>query len=140
MTTERMEFVTTSVGRSIKGFSFPIVLGTGGFFTRSEGANAVLAGIRQLILTNPGERVMRPGYGAGLRDFVFDNNDSSFSDRIKKRISSCIAKYEPRVRVSSIQVSTDNSWGAQDYNRILVKVRLNILDDLLRDHIVELIV
>ena len=139
MTLERIEFITTSENDVPKGFEFPVVLGTGGFFTRANGARAITAGIKQLLLTSPGDRVMRPGYGAGLRDFVFDLDDPETRNAIKSRVINAITHSEPRSFIKSIEVESDYRWGQQDYNRLLIKLRLGIIGDSVHDHVMELI-
>lgn len=56
------------------GFPFGInEVGQVGTLTSDEN---IRAKILQVLLTSPGERVMRPEFGCGLRDLVFDpNND-----------------------------------------------------------------
>ena len=50
------------------GFGFPLLEGRG--FRWVSGAEAVEQSLRQLLLTEPGERLGRPSYGCGLRRFL----------------------------------------------------------------------
>ena len=70
--------------------------------------NHVLA----LLLTSPGERVMRPTYGAGVRNFVWENNDPFVEQRLITNIRSAVSALEPNVKVADIQIVPINSdWG-----------------------------
>ncbi len=57
-------------------FGFPFRITPGGRVARSSGDNNLRAKILQVLLTAPGERVHRPEFGCGLRDLVFDPNNT----------------------------------------------------------------
>ena len=64
--------------------------------------------IRVLLLTRPGEQLMRPRFGAGLDNFRDESNTLSVRRRIQADITSTLQTYEPRIaldRVSSLGVS-----------------------------------
>lgn len=42
--------------------------------------------IEQVLFTNPGERVFRPEFGAGIRALVFEPNTSALGELTKKRL------------------------------------------------------
>jgi phage baseplate assembly protein W len=64
----------------------------------------------QLLLTNPGERVMMPQYGTPLRTLLFDPNDSFLADKARQMIVNSIKTFEPRIVVDAIDVFN----GAED--------------------------
>lgn len=62
----------------------------------------------QIILsTAPGERVMHPTFGCGLRALVFESVDESLKTRIKDAIVRAVALFEHRVEVDLVAVHTD---------------------------------
>ena len=63
----------------------------------------------QLLLTAPGERVMRPEYGSPIRTYVFDPMDAAGISLLKSQIREAIVRWEPRVEVSSVVIDTDDS-------------------------------
>jgi uncharacterized protein len=80
----------------------------------SRGAMAMVAyeeDIRQslqiILATNPGERVMRPEFGAGLRDFVFEPADLSTTHRLGTRVREALIDFEPRINVQDVAVTID---------------------------------
>lgn len=60
-----------------------------------------------LLRTSPGERVMNPTYGCGLRDMLFEGIDESAITEIKDIIERAILFFEPRITLQRIDVQTD---------------------------------
>jgi hypothetical protein len=137
---ERVEYITTSRTPSMKGVAFPVVLGAGGFFTRTDGMETILGGLKQLLLTNRGERVMRPDFGTSLRKACFQQADKDLENSLKHEIDSVIARYEPRVYLKNLKISVDESIGNVDYNRVLITCLIALKGDTLRERILEIIV
>ena len=47
--------------------------------------------VKMLLLTAPGERIMFPDYGAGIRNYLFENNpEFEIVERIRKQIATYI--------------------------------------------------
>lgn len=59
--------------------------------------------LKMLILTNPGERVMEPDYGVGIRQFLFENFGNDVYARIDSRIREQVAQYMPAVQIQKLQ-------------------------------------
>jgi len=64
--------------------------------------------LRILFNTEPGERIMNPEYGCPLRQFLFEQIDSSALTRIKATVEKAILLYEPRVSTLGVEVRTEN--------------------------------
>jgi|TARA_R110000751_G_scaffold92052_3_gene180340 phage baseplate assembly protein W len=58
---------------------------------------------KNLLLTTPGERVMIPDFGVGLRRFLFENNSFELQDKISERIDNQVSLYMPFVAVNQVQ-------------------------------------
>ena len=56
---------------------------------------------KNLILTSPGERIMNPDFGVGMRHFLFEPNESIIPT-LKQRIVSQVKKYMPFIRIKNI--------------------------------------
>jgi hypothetical protein len=63
--------------------------------------------IRILLLTEPGERLMREEYGCGLRRFLFQPNTPATRQLISERITQAVNRWEPRVVLDSVEVDPD---------------------------------
>lgn len=86
----------------VPGFDTP--LGSGGFAVTPGGSLETVTGraaVRQaillLLLTRPGERVMRPRYGCELYRLMFWPNDDTTAGLAIHYVRQAIARWEPRV-------------------------------------------
>jgi len=72
--------------------------------------------IREAILivleTEPGERVMRPDFGAGLRRFVFEPVNTATLAMIRHRVETALIEWEPRIDL--VEVRTAGRGGRID--------------------------
>lgn len=76
-------------------------------FTRDD--QSVREVIRNILLTRPGERLMRPQFGAGLLDFIHQPNNQTTRNVMSNVIRKAIEQWETRVQVESVQVLPDQS-------------------------------
>lgn len=89
------------------GLQYPLVKTARGLLAQKNNVDQIKADLLQLLLTNPGERVMLPEFGTPLRDLVFEPNDVSLESVAKKMIADSITKWEPRIVVSDISVTSN---------------------------------
>ena len=59
--------------------------------------------LKMIILTSPGERIMHPKFGVGLKRYLFMNNTSRTYLEIKRKIEQQVRTYLPSVSISSIK-------------------------------------
>ena len=78
---------------------------------------AIKNAIRNLLVTNFYERPFQDDLGANLRGLLFEPAGVLTNIQLRDNIRFCIEKYEPRVRVNSIDI-TD----VVDENRYIIKV------------------
>jgi phage baseplate assembly protein W len=90
-----------------KGLGFPPRVGANGRLVFSEGEDNVRESIRLILMTEPGERVMREEFGCGLRQFLFEPNTVTTRQLIAERIRRAIDVWEPRVEVDDVVVESD---------------------------------
>lgn len=62
--------------------------------------------MKMLILTCPGERMMDPLFGVGLRNYLFDQNTPMTWGNIEGRINIQVSKYMPFVEVLEVNFSS----------------------------------
>lgn len=62
--------------------------------------------IKMLILTAPGERMMDPLFGVGLRNYLFRNNIPELQGEIRAKIAEQIGKYMPFIEIEQITFSS----------------------------------
>ena len=73
----------------------------------SEAEEDVDEGLRILLGTYPGERLMRPDYGCRLRDYCFRNYESDTISQIDEEIRNAITTFESRVIIENIDYKMD---------------------------------
>ena len=61
--------------------------------------------LKMLILTNPGERMMEPDFGAGIRRLLFEPNTLVTSELIKQNIFAQVKKFLPYINIKRIIIS-----------------------------------
>ena len=67
--------------------------------------NAVKRAIRNLIMTNPGERLFQPDFGGGINTFLFEPMDGITATNIQQQIWQTITNHEPRCKLISVDVT-----------------------------------
>jgi phage baseplate assembly protein W len=106
-------------GPKTNGVAVPAFLGVGWAYplaVAADGSVAVAAyeeDVRQSVLiilgTNYGERVMRPAFGAGLRDYVFAPLNTATLAQVQKRVTDALTDFEPRITVLTVDVTADRT-------------------------------
>jgi uncharacterized protein len=77
---------------------------------------------KNIILTSPGERVMDPNFGVGLRRFLFENDTQAVRSEITSRILSQTKSYMPFVEVINISFRE-----ATEVNKLNLIIQYDIL-------------
>lgn len=88
------------------GWKFPVQLTEDGAIATSEYEQDIRESILIILGTAIGERVMRPTFGAGIQDHVFDTIDSVTTNLITYDVSEALINWEPRIDVVKVNVST----------------------------------
>lgn len=92
------------MAEKFKGFTYPIKKAARGYFSSQDGVNQIKSDVLQLLLTNPGERVLLPDFGTDLRSLIFEPNDDVLAELARERIITAIRTWEPRITVQQIEV------------------------------------
>jgi phage baseplate assembly protein W len=83
----------------------------------------IKSNLLNLLLTNPGERVMNPAFGCRLKKFIFEDITSNSLESLQDDLLESISLYIPDITVTYINFDTD-----EDNNTITLKLEyvLNI--------------
>ena len=76
-----------------------------------------------LLSTSPGERVMQPDYGCGLKAKVFETINESSITEIKDLIERAVLFFEPRISLEDIDVDTGEAVEGRLWIRLSYRVR-----------------
>ena len=74
--------------------------------------NAIARSLRNIVLTNPGEKFFNPTFGSRVSKSLFDNIDSISAVVIRDEIENSIRNYEPRVDLISVNVNPNEDEGS----------------------------
>ena len=63
---------------------------------------AISQAIKNLLLTNRGERPFQPQIGSGVHDLLFEPLDYGTASMIKSEITATLSQFEPRIDILNI--------------------------------------
>ena len=113
----------------VYGLNFP--LGSeaekGGYFKKISGIKMIRAAIRQLLLTERGERVMLPEFGCNLRKFLFSPLDENTFTSIKEEIRTSFQRYIVGASIVKLAVFPTGDTGPSGGNslQIILTIKLD---------------
>jgi len=81
------------------------------WFVIKEGKDLLYESVIRNLMTTPGERVMRPDFGAGMRNNVFELVTPDFLQDLAISIHSSLMRYELRLVVKEVQTEFDSDQG-----------------------------
>lgn len=102
-----------------RGLGFPIRLKPTGLlkpveFEPAEYEESVRQSILIILGTAKGERVMRPDFGCGIYDLVFEMKTASTAGKISQAVQEALLKFEPRIDVVEVEVTPQSDqYGEQ---------------------------
>jgi len=114
------------------GAPYPITKNPRGLLRTQNGVQQIKSDLLVLLLTNPGERVMLPGYGTPLRKLMFEQNDQTVIMMARQMIIDSIKTWEPRVTVQQLEVGFaddddlhPNEEGSKEH---ILSIKINFVD------------
>jgi uncharacterized protein len=84
---------------------------------------AVKTNLINYFLTNPGEIPLNPSFGAGLRNFLFEQISNVTVDNVRAFVQSKLEIAFPMIQIDSLQVLTTQ----QDNNTLIVQLKYSYL-------------
>jgi phage baseplate assembly protein W len=81
------------------------------WFSIKEGREIIYESVIRILMTAPGERVMRPIFGAGMRDSLFNLITPDFLQDLAVKIHSALLEFEKRLAVVEVQTDYDEDEG-----------------------------
>lgn len=122
----------------MSGFSpkLPLALDTDdGYALNKTLKDVAKQNFKSLILTSPGERIMDPEFGVGIRSYLFENNSPSTYGQIEARIREQTLKYLPYIQIESIDFNTEGQSPSISDNFVGIRIsyvikKIAIVDSL----------
>jgi phage baseplate assembly protein W len=104
------------------GWAFPVRLDDDHRVRLTAGANSIRQSIWLILGTARGERVMRPDFGCGIHDFVFDVNDTGTATAVCQSVRDALTRWEPRIDVLDVYAAPD----VEDRHRLLIEINYQV--------------
>ena len=85
------------------GLAFPLAVDRRGAIALARDEQDIDQAIQLILGTAPGERPMRPEFGCGVHDFVFDSIDANTIGNMEEAIREALLRWEPRIDVRDVR-------------------------------------
>ncbi len=100
------------------GLAFPLQVDRRGGIALARDETDIEQAIELILATAPGERPMRPEFGCGVHDFVFDSIDASTVGSMELAVRDALDHWEPRIEVLAV----DFDLSAVDRGELLINI------------------
>jgi phage baseplate assembly protein W len=114
-----------------RGLAFPPRVGPDGRLAFSAGEENVRESIRIILLTEPGERLMREGFGCGLHRFLAEPNTPATRAQIRERVQEALRRWEPRITVETVEAEAS----PDEPRLVLVTIAFRLIATGLRERL-----
>jgi hypothetical protein len=88
------------------GIAFPLRVDARGGLALARHDEDVQEAIALILGTAPGERPMRPEFGCGIHDYVFETVDADTLGRLDQEVRIALDRWEPRIEVLDVEFDT----------------------------------
>ena len=93
----------------------------------------VKSNLINLLLTSPGERLMNPNFGVGIRDLLFEQVIDK--EQVKNRITDGAQVYIPEVDIQDVFIKRENNETTPEIHTVRISIYYRVLADNTTDAI-----
>jgi phage baseplate assembly protein W len=108
-----------------RGVDFPMRPLVNGQMRLRGGDEKIRQSIWLILSTTPGEREMRPEFGCGINEILFDANTARLRGIVEEKVREALARWEPRIDVLEVRAETPPEGRNHLLIRIDYRVRAN---------------
>ena len=90
-----------------KGWAFPPQIGAQGGVALASEFNEIEQAMKIILLTSPGQRVMRPKFGCRIHELLFAPNNAATAAQAARFTEDALEMWEPRIKVTDVKVFSD---------------------------------
>jgi phage baseplate assembly protein W len=108
-----------------RGWAFPIQPAAAGGVRMVDGEAVIRRSLLLILSTAPGERLMRPDFGCGVHELVFQPNTAALRGAVRDKVGDAVRKWEPRVDLLDVAVDTADGQPTRLLIRLDCRVRSN---------------
>lgn len=88
------------------GWGFPVAAEPAGILSVAAYEESVRESIWIVLGTAKGERAMRPTFGCGIHDLVFERNTASTAAKVTQSVREALLLFEPRIELVDVAVES----------------------------------
>ena len=105
------------------GLELPLTHSQEGYFRRTKTAlEQAKSNIRNLLLTNKGERLGNPTFGTNLLSLVFTQENTDLEARVEEEIRASMAEFLPFINI----VSIETNFSEENMSTAIVNLRFTL--------------
>jgi phage baseplate assembly protein W len=102
------------------GLTLPLQMTTNTFNQTYDNLVQLQSNVKNLLLTQKGERLAQPTFGSDLHKLVFEPNDGELEEKISNAIESAISQWLPQLTVEKIDI--DATANMKDKNQVDISI------------------
>jgi uncharacterized protein len=110
-----------------RGFAWPMHVDHTGAIALTSAGGDLEDSIRVVLLTAPGERLMRPQFGCRIWDLLFEPVNANLLGLISQAVRDALAQWEPRIAVE--EVTPEQAGDDSGLVRIRIAYRVRATND-----------
>jgi phage baseplate assembly protein W len=100
------------------------------FDSNYQTKDSIKSNLINYFLTNPGERNGNPTFGAGLKNFLFEQITQDNLDFLEENIQEKLKNYFPNIDVEDVELTSN-----QDLNKITISISYSISNTGINDNL-----
>ena len=89
------------------GWAFPPGVNKQGGMALANGRSEIEQAVQIILMTIPGQRLMRPAFGSRLSELVFAPNNSQTAVLAQRYVEDALGMWEPRINVLDVTAFPD---------------------------------
>jgi uncharacterized protein len=121
---EPVDYEASFVGR---GLGWPVGVDHTGAIRLTSANEGIEDSMQLVLLTAPGERVMRPAFGCRIWDLLFEPVTPNLLGLINEAVRDALGRWEPRIEVEDVAAAADDDDHA--LVRVLITYRVRATND-----------
>jgi len=103
------------------GWAFPPAASATGDVATAAYETDIQQSIKIILGTAPGERVMRPDFGAGLKTLIFEPMNTTTAALAQYKVQTALIQWEPRIDQITVTVTPQPAHGS-----LLIDIRYRV--------------
>ena len=100
------------------------------FFSTYLTRDAIKNNLINFFLTNPGERLLNPTFGGGIRNFIFEQIYNDNIEFLLEDISLKVRNYFPNIQIEDLNISRNENNNEISINFTYKVINTNIQDEI----------